>query len=102
MIDASSNHVMGGYEGIESNYSLHRQTEPIKLFTTDPVRPDSEYGVSKVFGEAIARYYCNRWGVEAICLRIGAVLKDDDPTTDAATSEYGSVTATWSSWWIKA
>jgi hypothetical protein len=31
----------------------------------------------------MARYYCARWGVEAICLRIGAVLQEDDPTTDA-------------------
>jgi nucleoside-diphosphate-sugar epimerase len=37
--------------------------------------------LSKAFGEAVARYYFDRWGVQAICLRIGAVLKDDDPTT---------------------
>jgi nucleoside-diphosphate-sugar epimerase len=36
--------------------------------------------VSKAFGEAIARYYSSRLGVRAICLRIGAVLKDDNPT----------------------
>ena len=72
VIYASSNHVTGGYEGIESNYFLHRQTEPIKISTKDPVRPDSDYGVSKAFGEAIARYYCARWGVEAICLRIAS------------------------------
>jgi nucleoside-diphosphate-sugar epimerase len=83
VVYASSNHVTGGYEGIESNYFLHRQTEPVKISTKDPVRPDSDYGVSKAFGEAVARYYCARWGVEAICLRIGAVLDDDDPTTDA-------------------
>jgi nucleoside-diphosphate-sugar epimerase len=83
VIYASSNHVDGGYEGFESNYFLHRQVEPVRISTRDPVRPDSEYGVSKVFGEAIGRYYCARWGVEAICLRIGAVLQDDDPTTDA-------------------
>ncbi|MGE5375654.1 MAG: NAD-dependent epimerase/dehydratase family protein [Bacteroidota bacterium] len=83
VVYASSNHVTGGYEGIESNYFLHRQTEPVRIRTTDPVRPDSEYGVSKVFGESIGRYYCAKWAVEAICLRIGAVLKDDDPTQDA-------------------
>ncbi len=83
VIYASSNHVTGGYEGIESNYFLHRQTEPVRISTNDPVRPDSDYGVSKAFGEALARYYCARWGVEAICLRIGAVLQDDDPTQEA-------------------
>jgi hypothetical protein len=39
--------------------------------------------VSKAFGEAVARYYCARWGIEAICLRIGMVLSSDDPTSDA-------------------
>ena len=28
----------------------------------------------------IARYYFDKWGVQAICLRIGAVLKNNDPT----------------------
>lgn len=83
VVYASSNHVTGGYEGVGQNYFLHQQTEPAKIFTRDPVRPDSEYGVSKVFGETMGRYYCARWGVEVICLRIGAVLKNDDPTTNA-------------------
>jgi hypothetical protein len=30
----------------------------------------------------MARYYSDRWGLSAICLRIGAVLEDDDPTRD--------------------
>ncbi|MCI0610433.1 MAG: NAD-dependent epimerase/dehydratase family protein [Anaerolineae bacterium] len=62
---------------------MHTQSEPPKISTQDPIRPDSEYGVSKAFGEAVARYYCARWSIEAICLRIGAVLSNDDPTHDA-------------------
>ncbi|MDH5795501.1 MAG: NAD(P)-dependent oxidoreductase [Candidatus Bathyarchaeota archaeon] len=38
-----------------------------------PVRPDSLYGVSKVFGEALGRYYSDRFGLSVICLRIGFV-----------------------------
>lgn len=34
-------------------------------------RPDTLYGVSKVFGEALARYYVDRYGFRAACLRIG-------------------------------
>ena len=83
VIYASSNHVTGAYEGFEDNFFLHQQPEPIKITVNDPIRPDSEYGVSKAFGEALARYYCARWGVEAICLRIGAVLKDNNPTREA-------------------
>lgn len=34
-------------------------------------RPDTLYGVSKVFGEALGRYYCDRYGFAVACLRIG-------------------------------
>jgi uronate dehydrogenase len=34
-------------------------------------RPDTLYGVSKVFGEAVGRYYADRYGIEVACLRIG-------------------------------
>jgi len=83
VIFASSNHVTGAYEGFEPNLHLHTQPEPPKISIRDPIRPDSDYGVSKAFGEAVARYYAARWGIETICLRIGAVLSKDDPTTDA-------------------
>jgi nucleoside-diphosphate-sugar epimerase len=82
VIFASSNHVTGAYEGFEPNLHLHTQPEPPRISLQDPIRPDSDYGVSKAFGEAVARYYCARWGIEAICLRIGSVLSNDDPTTN--------------------
>ena len=81
VIFASSNHVTGAYEGFEPNLHLHTQPEPPKISPQDPIRPDSDYGVSKAFGEAVARYYCARWGIEAVCLRIGSLLSNDDPTT---------------------
>jgi uronate dehydrogenase len=34
-------------------------------------RPDTLYGVSKVFGEALGRYYADRYGLAVACLRIG-------------------------------
>jgi len=36
-----------------------------------PPRPDTLYGVSKVFGEALGRYYSDRYGFAVACLRIG-------------------------------
>ncbi len=83
VIFASSNHVTGAYEGFLPHRYLHLQPEPPKITIHDPIRPDGEYGVSKAFGEALARYYCARWGIESICLRIGTVRADDDPTVDA-------------------
>jgi uronate dehydrogenase len=34
-------------------------------------RPDTLYGVSKVFGEALGRYYVDRYSMAVACLRIG-------------------------------
>ncbi len=35
------------------------------------VRPDSRYGVSKCFGEAICSLYADKYGLEVMCIRIG-------------------------------
>jgi uronate dehydrogenase len=60
IVFASSNHVTGFY----------RQDEVIS--PTDPMRPDGFYGVSKAFGENLARFYFDRYGIETACLRIGS------------------------------
>ena len=78
VILASSNHVTGGYEGIPPN--LHMRSNPKMITVFDPIRPDSDYGSSKAFGEAVARQYYELYGIESVCLRIGTVLADDDPT----------------------
>ena len=57
---ASSNHVTGFY----------RQDEV--LDTNAVPRPDGLYGVSKAFGENLARFYFDRYGIETACLRIGS------------------------------
>lgn len=61
VVFASSNHATGMYER-EGTYTTPEM----------PVRPDSYYGVSKVFGEAMGRYYADEHGLAAICLRIGS------------------------------
>ena len=44
-----------------------------EFYTTPemPVRPDSHYGASKAYGEALGRYYVDEFGLRVICLRIG-------------------------------
>jgi len=83
VVFASSNHVTGAYQGFGPNLDTFIQPELPKISPLDPIRPDSDYGVSKAFGEAVARYYSDRWGIKAICLRIGAVLENDDPTAQS-------------------
>jgi uronate dehydrogenase len=77
IIFASSNHTTGVYEG--SPPDLHMKNDPDLITVGNPIRPDGFYGVSKVTGEALARMYYDLYGLESICLRIGSVLKDDDP-----------------------
>lgn len=60
VVYASSHHIVGAYPAGQ------------RIGTDDPVRPDSFYGLSKVFGEGAARLYHDKWGLETVCLRIGA------------------------------
>lgn len=80
VVFASSNHATGYYEGIPP--TLHRQPRPPTIRVNNPVRPDGPYGISKIAGEAVARYFYDHHNLEAVCLRIGSVLKDDDPTKE--------------------
>lgn len=77
VVFASSNHVTGGYEGIPP--TLHEQQNPELITIDHPIRPDSDYGTSKAFGEAVARQYWELYGIRSVCLRIGTVLEDDTP-----------------------
>lgn len=80
IVYASSNHATGAYEGFPP--SLHSRERVGLITARDPVRPDGFYGVSKIAGEAIARMYYELHGVQSVCLRIGSVTRDDDPTAN--------------------
>jgi nucleoside-diphosphate-sugar epimerase len=62
--------VAGRYEGLAGWHMLTHET---------PVRPSQLYGVSKVFGEALARHYADAHAMSVISLRIGAVKAADRP-----------------------
>jgi uronate dehydrogenase len=68
VVFASSNHAFGMYP-------------PAQRLPLDcEYRPDGMYGLSKVWGEAMARLYWDKHGIESICVRIGTVLPDNRPT----------------------
>jgi uronate dehydrogenase len=65
VVFASSFHVVGFYR--------RRR----RIDTEMRVRPDSRYGVSKAFGEALASLYADKYGLRVLSIRIGNV--DDRP-----------------------
>lgn len=66
IIFASTNHVMGMYD----------RDGMWPIFADQPIRPDSLYGVSKAFGEALGRFWYDQHGISVICLRIGWMLPE--------------------------
>lgn len=61
---ASSNRATGSYD---------RATT---IDTAQPFRPDSFYGVSKAYGETVARYYFDKYGIETACVRFGSCFAE--------------------------
>ena len=62
IVFASSNHAIGMH-GVEERLGLDCA-----------FRPDGFYGLSKMWGEGIARMYWDKHGIEGICIRIGSAL----------------------------
>jgi len=79
VVFASSNHVVGMAE-VDGAPAIYAPDDTRVVDERAQVRPDSDYGASKAFGEALGRMYADRFGMRVICLRIGSVLADDDPT----------------------
>jgi uronate dehydrogenase len=59
LVFATSNHAVGFYRRDET---IDHRVYP---------KPDSRYGVSKVFGEALGSLYADKYGMEVVCMRIG-------------------------------
>ncbi len=51
----------------------------VQVTTSMPVAPANLYGATKAFGEAMGRYYADQRGLSVLCLRLGAVLEENDP-----------------------
>ena len=76
---ASSNHAVGGYETDERVPDLYRAPDEFRLDGTELPRPSNLYGVSKVAGEALCRYYRDEYGMSVVCVRIGNLSKGHPP-----------------------
>jgi uronate dehydrogenase len=68
VVTASSNHAVGYYERAD-----YREA-PIGVDVRP--RPDTYYGVSKVFVEALGSFYADRYGLRVACVRIGSCFEE--------------------------
>lgn len=78
IVFASSNHAIGMYE-MDAGAEIYELDDSRVYDHTVELRPDSLYGVSKAYGEALGRMYSDLHGMRVHCLRIGTVRGDDDP-----------------------
>jgi len=83
IVFASSNHAVGMYE-VENAPHIYEPGFGRVVGVTDPYRPDGLYGVWKAFGEALGRYYSDKFGLNVACVRIGSITKEDDPRDERA------------------
>ncbi|TVR62646.1 MAG: NAD(P)-dependent oxidoreductase [Spirochaetaceae bacterium] len=66
LVFASTHHTVG-FHHVDGTLNLTEAAEP---------RPDTFYAVTKLYGEALARYFSERYGLHAYCLRIGYYMSD--------------------------
>ena len=86
VVYASSNHVTGMYERdhpydhiVRGEYEEVEMLPVPRISHQSEIRPDSYYGVSKAYGEAMGRYYSEMYGISMVCLSIGTVNTWDSP-----------------------
>lgn len=81
VVFASTNHTQHGYTMVGNtmtdDLSYVEKNGPIRI--ADPPAPDSLYGVSKLFGEDLGRYYSRLFGMRFVALRIGWFAPENVP-----------------------
>lgn len=73
VVFASSNHAAGFYPVEET------------LTGREAPRPDTLYGVTKAYGEALGHLYVDKFGLDVICIRIGGFLEQPRQVRDLST-----------------
>ena len=64
--------------------------ETWSMVTADVIRPNGTYAASKVWGEALGRYYSDYQGMSVLCVRIGSVTAENRPSGVEARSRFTS------------
>ena len=100
VVFASSNHVVGFYPLKQDPYKavyegrLGEVRRPIPMLSDQTLRPDSYYGVSKAFGEALGSYYHDQHGISVTCVSPSQVVPTPGTVSDSCPPFTSSVTTT--------
>jgi len=81
VVYASSNHAVGAFETDERAPAMYRSHGEFLLDGTELPRPGNKYGISKVAGETIGRYFHDEHAISVCNIRIGN-LNEGHPPVD--------------------
>ncbi|KDE59314.1 epimerase [Halostagnicola sp. A56] len=84
VVFASSNHAVNMGNTVSPIRPESTVGNPTAIRPDDPTAPDTYYGVTKVFGEAMGEYYADRTGIEVVSLRIGWLLSREELRAECA------------------
>jgi uronate dehydrogenase len=76
VFEAARRHGAGPIVYSSSNHAIGFYTRDDRLDASVTQRPDSLYGVSKAFGEDLASFFADKYGMDIACLRIGTARPD--------------------------
>tara|TARA_Y100000590_G_scaffold75466_1_gene83338 strand:- start:197 stop:949 length:753 start_codon:yes stop_codon:yes gene_type:complete len=93
VVFASSGSTIRGFDNIPPYDAVNEGrygdvTGKVKKISHEVFRPDSIYGATKVWGEAIGRYFSDTFNLSVICIRIGSVNGNDRPSNPREVSAY--------------
>ncbi|SEO51481.1 NAD dependent epimerase/dehydratase family protein [Halogranum amylolyticum] len=92
VVYASSNHTINATAVADPTEPETLTADASAMYPDDDTAPDSYYGVTKVAGEAMGKFYAHRHGLDVVNLRIGWLMSESElrETVDDPPSEYES------------
>jgi uronate dehydrogenase len=85
LLDAMVEHQVSRIVYASSNHAVGRTPRADLVPADAPPRADTFYGVGKVAAEAVLRLYTDRYGIDAVAMRIGSFLPQPETRRQLAT-----------------